>query len=231
MDSSMAITQARQLFADGAVLVDVGAESTNPWSSPLGTSEEWQRLEPVLKSLVKEFRGKFSVDTYHPQTARRALEMGVNIINDVTMFRNPDMIALAARYGAKARYIVSHLSPTAMSIADAHKRMPTKSVQEVKQELMAKYAELIKSGVPAANIILDPGIGFGKVAELNPKLLKFAQEVPGIEVMIGYSRKRFLGKDRMKIGPNLEAAKVAIAAGATYLRIHDVAAHVKGLGL
>lgn len=231
MDASKAVQQGRQLFADGSALVDVGAESTNPWSSPLNVDEEWKRLQLVLKVLVQEFPGQISVDTYHYQTAQKALDMGVTIINDVTMFRDTDMMSLASKYRGKARYIVSHLSPAATSIADAHKRMPTKNVQEVKDELLAKRTELIKLGVPVANIVLDPGIGFGKVPELNPLLLTFAQEVPGVEVMVGYSRKRFLGEDRMEIGPNLEAAKLAVASGAAYLRIHDVAAHKKALGL
>lgn len=226
-DPKNAIAQARQLFADGAALIDVGAESTNPWSKPLSPTEEWQRLEHVLTVLVKEFPGKISVDTYHSQTARKALELEVSIINDVTMFRDPAMVNLAAKYGGKARYIVSHLSPKAKTIADAHKNMPTTTVQEVEDELLAKYKELVGRGVPAQNIILDPGIGFGKTPQLNPQLLEFARYVPGHSVMIGYSRKRFLGEHRMDIEPNLEAAKTAIAAGAKYLRVHDVASHKK----
>jgi len=230
LDPANAIAHGRQLFADGAALVDIGGESTSPYSSPLFADREWERLKPVLTVLVKEFPGRISIDTYHPQTARKALKMGVTFINDVTMFRDPEMVNLAAEYGSKARYIVTHLSLDAASIADAHKRMPTKSVEDVKGELLFKRQVLIYRGVPAENIILDPGIGFGNVQELNPVLLSFAKEVPGIEVMIGYSRKRFLGNQRMEIEPNLQAGKVAAAAGATYLRVHDVAAHMALLG-
>ena len=80
-------------------------------------------------------------------------------------------------------------------------------------------------GLGEDKIILDPGIGFGKTPELNHWLLRFAAEVPGIEVMLGYSRKRFLGENRFDIEPNLEAGKIAIAAGAKYLRVHDVRSH------
>jgi len=231
LDPSKAIEHARQLFADGATLVDVGGESTSPWSSPLSEDKEWERLEPVLKELVKEFPGKILVDTYHPHTAQRALQMGVTYINDVTMFRDPDMVNLALEYRDKARYVMSHLPLDASSIADAHKRMPAKTVQDVKGELLFKRQVLIYRGIPAQNIILDPGIGFGKTPDLNPKLITFAKEVPGIEVMIGYSRKRFLGNQRMEIEPNLAAGKSAMASGAAYLRVHDVAAHKQGLGL
>jgi len=228
-DPLAALARAKEMFEQGANFVDIGAESTNPRSNPLAPDEEWCRLEAVLPSLLTTFPGKISVDTYHPETARKALEMGVTIINDVTMFRETEMIDLAAEYGKRARYIISHLSPAAHSISEAHKQMPTKTVQQVKDELLAKRQELLNRGVPGGNIILDPGIGFGKTDtdnwRLNWELLKFAEEVAGIEVMIGYSRKRFLGDQRMEVEPNLEAAKTAIASGTRYLRVHDVASH------
>ncbi len=226
LDPKSAIKQAEKLFSDGATIVDIGAESTNPWSSPLTAEQEWQRLELILPELMKHFPGKMSLDTYHPETAKQALEMGPIIINDVTMFRNPALIQIVVRY--QARCIVAHLSPASLTIADAHKNPRTTTLKQVKDELLAKRDELIAKGLPAEKIILDPGIGFGKTMELNRQLLKFPKEVPGIEVLIGHSRKRFLGEHRMEIGPNVEAAKIAIAAGAHYLRVHDVKAH-KGL--
>lgn len=222
-----AIAQARQLIADGASIIDIGAESTNPWSSPLSPAEEWLRLMPVVEPLVEQFGNKISIDTYHPETAVRALSSGVSMINDVTMFRDPGMIKMAKEFKDKARYIVSHLSPKSISIAAAHLAPQTTTVEEVKQELLAKRDELIAVGVPPENIILDPGIGFGKTMELNKRLLTFAKEVPGIDVMIGYSRKRFLGDKRMELSPNIEAGKVAIKSGARYLRVHDIAGHRK----
>jgi dihydropteroate synthase len=90
---------------------------------------------------------------------------------------------------------------------------------------LARAELLLAKGVPKANIILDPGIGFGKTPELNRQLLEFAAKVPDYRVMIGYSRKRFLGEQRMELEPNLRAGRIAIAAGAAYLRVHDVAGH------
>lgn len=224
-----ALAHAHQLAADGADIIDVGAESTNPKSEPLTADEEWHRLEPVLGILCKEFPDRISVDTYHPHTARRALELGAAYINDVTMFRDPAMVDLAAEYGGKAKYIVGHLSPAASSIAEAHKTNPTTSIEQVKNELLAKRQEMIDRGVPAASIILDPDIGFGKSLAndhaLNWQLLEFAREVPGVPVMIGCSRKRFLGEDRMKPSTSVNAAKLAVTSGAQYLRVHDVKAH------
>ena len=222
--ASAAIQQAKQLFADGAAIVDVGAESTNPWSSPLSAAEEWSRLENVLPQLVKQFPGKLSLDTYHPETATKALQIDPTIIiNDVTMFRNPKLVAVVAQH--KAQCIVSHLSPDSPTIADAHANPRTRSVDQVRSELLATYNLLVEHGVPAEQIILDPGIGFGKTMELNRQLLGFAQEMPEHHVLIGYSRKRFLGENRMDTAPNLAAGKIAKQAGARYIRVHDVAAH------
>lgn len=216
-----ALAHARKLFADGASLVDVGAESTRPGATPLTAQQEWQRLEPVLPTLIKEYPGQISLDTYHPETAERALVLGDVIINDVTGMDNPDMVAVVAKH--KARCIVSHLPGTNVQIA--HTQKPVDSVQQIIDDLLAKVAELGDKGVPATNIILDPGIGFGKTMELNRELLTFPRLLPEYKVMIGYSRKRFLGEDRMAPAPNLAAGRVAIAAGAAYLRVHDVAGH------
>ncbi len=219
-----AIAQATQLFTDGAAIVDIGAESTNPWSSPLSARTEWSRLKPVLPSLAKQFPGQLSLDTYHPETAAKALKIDPTIIiNDVTMFRNPELIAIVAQH--KARCIVSHLSPQSPTVADAHAHPQTHRVDQVRAELLAKYTELVKQGVPAEQIILDPGIGFGKTMELNQRLLEFAKELPDHQMLIGYSRKRFLGEHRMEPSPNVAAGKIAKKAGARYIRVHDVAAH------
>jgi dihydropteroate synthase len=223
IDVQKALEHARQMFADGAAIVDVGAESTNPWSSPLTWSEEWQRLEPVLPALLKEFPGKISLDTYHSETARKALELGPVILNDIMTFRDPKMIEAAAE--SKPLCIVSHLPLKAKSPKDAHEGFHVDDIEEVKAELLAQRDKLIKAGVPSKNIILDPGIGFGKTMELNRKLLEFAREVPGMDVLIGYSRKRFLGDKRLELIPNLEAGRTAIKAGAKYLRVHDIAGH------
>lgn len=213
------LDRAKQLLADGADLIDVGAEATNPFVKPLTPDEEWNRLQTFLPALLAAYPGKVSLDTYHPETAARALEVAPVIINDVTTFRDPEMIKLAAQHNV--RCIVSHLPFSATSIADAHKHATMNTVEAVKTELLQRRDEMITAGVKPENIILDPGIGFGKTMELNQKLLEFAKEVPGIPVLIGHSRKRFLGENRFDIEPNLAAARKAITAGAQYLRVHD----------
>lgn len=223
MVAEAAIRQAEQLFTGGAGMVDVGAESTRPNAKVLTDDQEWQRLQPVLEILIPRYPGKISLDTYHPSTIKRAWKIGSVIINDVTGFNNPAMRELAASLNAIV--IVSHL-PSGMTIQQAHESTPTASVQQVKDELLARAKTLEDLGLSRDRIILDPGIGFGKIPEVNEQLLKFAELVPEYQVMIGYSRKRFLGEHRMELEPNLEAGRIAIAHGAAYLRVHDVAGHM-----
>lgn len=216
-----ALQHAEQLFKDGAALIDVGAESTRPNAQPLTWQQEWTRLEPVLTELITRYPGQISLDTYHSETAARALQQGSVVINDVTGMTNPQMIAVVADY--RASCIISH-SP-AMTPSEAHAGTLVSDITEVKDELLARASILEAEGLDRGQIILDPGIGFGKTPELNGELVEFARLVPDYKVMIGYSRKRFLGEDRMELAPNLEAGKRAIAAGAAYLRVHDVAGH------
>lgn len=217
-----AIEHAEQLFAEGAAIVDIGAESTRPNATELTDDQEWERLEPVLKVLVTKYPGKISVDSYHPKTIERALALGVIIVNDVTGLQNTNMQAVVLQ--AQAKVIISHL-PRGMRVQEAHKIVPIHNILQVKNELLSVAKKLETQGLPRKNIILDPGIGFGKTAEVNHELLSFAKLVPNYKVMIGYSRKRFLGDNRMDLEPNLQAGQIAIAAGAAFLRVHDVAGH------
>lgn len=221
-----ALQQAAKLFDDGASMIDIGAESTRPGALQLTASEEWQRLEPVLRVLIPAHPEKISLDSYHPETIERAFNIGPVIINDVTGMNNPLMITTAAKL--KARVIISHLAGA--DVQAAHQGAHLTTIEEVKHDLLARVRLLQNTGIHRDRIILDPGIGFGKTMELNTQLLRFAEHVPEFKVMIGYSRKRFLGENRMELAPNLAAGRVAVASGAAYLRVHDVAGHRQSLG-
>ncbi len=226
LEPATALQQLRRLFDDGAALVDIGAESTRPGAEALTPEQEWQRLAPVLKVALSIYPDRISLDTFHPETVLRAAkEFGPHfIVNDVTGFSNPAMSRVVAQH--KLRCIISHLPHQFHgNVQAAHKGTLLDDEQVVKQELLQRQDELVAAGVPAKGIILDPGIGFGKTPELNQKLLRFAKLIPNHPVMIGYSRKRFLGGRRFETEPNLAAGRIAIAAGAAYLRVHDVAAH------
>jgi dihydropteroate synthase len=221
-EPNKAIAQAKKLFSDGAALIDIGAESTRPNAEIMSDEKEWQRLEPVLRELIKLYPGKISLDSYRPATIKKAFGIGPVIINDVTGLNNPEMVETVLEL-QPPKVIISHLPN--MDLQEAHKLMPVNTVEEVVKDLLAKANLLESRGFSKERIILDPGIGFGKTMELNKKLLTFADFVEGYDVMIGYSRKRFLGENRMELAPNVEAGKVATNHNAKYLRVHDVKGH------
>lgn len=220
---SDAIARAAELFQQGASIVDIGAESTRPQAVPLSADEEWQRLEPVLLPLMDMFPNKLSLDSYHPENIERALRRGPVIVNDITGMNNQSMVDVVLRY--KPMVIVSHLP--GLLVQAAHQTTPVHDVSQVSHDLLARARALEAGGLQRDKIILDPGIGFGKTPGLNHELLAFGDIVPEYPVMIGYSRKRFLGDHRMEIGPNLEAGQIAIQHGARYLRVHDVVGHME----
>ena len=222
VDPGVALDHAEQLFADGAYLVDVGAESTRPNATPLTPAEEWSRLEPVLPSLLERHPGRISLDTYHPETAERALKLGDLIINDITGMNNESMVDVVTHYGACC--IISYL-PNANPQAEMQDGILVDDEQVIVKGLLAKEALLVEGGLSRDRIIVDPGIGFAKTPALCDRLLEFPRLMPDHQVMLGYSRKRFLGELRRELEPNLAAGRRAIAAGAAYIRVHDVAGH------
>jgi dihydropteroate synthase len=220
-DTESALKRAGQLLQDGATLVDIGAESTRPGAVALNSGEEWRRLKSILPPLIKKYPESISVDTYHPETAERALKIGRVTINDVTGMNNPNMIQVIKKYMPYC--IVCHLPAEEVQLA--HRSKLLTDIRVVVDDLMHRRKMLLEVGLNPDQIILDPGIGFGKTPELNYKLLRFAELVPGIKVMIGYSRKRFLGEHRMDLATNLAAGRIAIKSGAAFLRVHDVVGH------
>ncbi len=221
LDPEKAVKHAEQLFADGADMVDIGAESTRPGAIPITVTEEWHRLSPVLEWFSDLYPGRLSLDTHHYQTAGKALAMREFIINDITGLQDLEMVELVSEHQVKC--IVGHVP--GKDIQAAHQAKPLDSLQQVIDDLLSRAATLENKGIKHRNIILDPGIGFGKTVDLNWRLLEFANYVPDYKVMIGYSRKRFLGDKRLELKTNLAAGEAAIAAGAAYLRVHDVAGH------
>ena len=221
LDPDLAVKHAEQLFADGAALVDIGAESTRPGAIPVSPQEEWHRLKFVLEWFTALYPGRLSLDTYHPETAQRALAIRDFMINDITGLSHPKMADIVVEH--QARCVIGHV-PGA-DIQAAHKGKLVDSLQQVVDDLLAKAEMLEAKGLGRGKIILDPGLGFGKTPDLNTKLLEFAKYVPDYQVMIGYSRKRFLGDKRMELKTNLAAGRIAVKAGAAFLRVHDVAGH------
>ncbi len=211
-----AIERAQILFDNGATYVDVGGESTRPGAKAITPEEEWGRVGEVLEHLLETFPGEISLDSKNPYTVQKYLELGGMIINDVSGFQDPMMLELAAEFDALC--IVNHFP--GKTIEEVH-RQSIDSETKVMDDLMFKAEKMILYGISPKNIVLDPGIGFGKTQELNEKLLGFAALVPDFKVLIGHSKKRFLGENRFESKPNIAAGKISADSGAWAIRVHD----------
>jgi dihydropteroate synthase len=225
---------ALAMLADGAALVDVGGESTRPGSDPVTLDEELRRVVPVLELLAGE---PVSVDTSRADVARRALELGATMVNDVTALRrDPDLAAAVAE--AKADLCLMHMQgePRTMQAAPHYDDV----VAEVAAFLEERLAFAVAAGVPEERICLDPGIGFGKTPDQNLELVRRLDRLVAIgrPVLVGLSRKstlaRVLDGPEARVGSDAASVGAAVAAfdrGATLFRAHDVRAHVEALAV
>ncbi|WP_406677490.1 dihydropteroate synthase [Moorella sp. ACPs] len=223
-DPGAAVEHAHRLVEEGADIIDVGGESTRPGHDPVPAEEEWRRLEPVLKRLVAEIKVPISVDTYKAVTARRALDLGVDIINDIWGCRgDADMAAVCGRY--QAPVIIMH-------------NQQGTAYRDLMFDILTSLQESIRlveeNGVPPEQIIVDPGIGFGKDLQQNLEVMGRLRElkVLGKPILLGTSRKSMIGKTlELPVDQRLEgtAATVAlgIAHGVDIIRVHDVRAMVR----
>ncbi|MDD2804154.1 MAG: dihydropteroate synthase [Elusimicrobiales bacterium] len=219
-----AVARALELQAQGADLLDIGGESSRPGSAPVPLEEEKRRVLPVLEALAGRLKIPVSVDTCKPELAELAVQAGADIINDITGFKAPAMIEAAARSGAGV--VVMHMQgePRTMQAAPVY----TDVVGEVKEFLAGRAAALQAAGVK--DIILDPGIGFGKTLEHNLALIARLGELRalGYPVLLGVSRKKFIGtlaggEPHERLSGTIAACVAGAAAGADIIRVHDVA--------
>jgi dihydropteroate synthase len=227
-----AIAEARGMLDEGAAIVDVGGESTRPGSAGVSVEEELERVEPVLAALADV---PVSIDTSKAEVARRALEAGAVLVNDVTALRGePELAGVVA--DSDACLCLMHMLGEPRTMQD-HPRYDD-VVSEVKAFLEARLEFATEAGVDEERICLDPGIGFGKTVEHNLVLLARLDEIValGRPVLVGASRKRFLGRllgdDETMTGPVSAGVAVAVLAyerGAAIFRVHDVRAHVEAL--
>ncbi|GAA6756841.1 dihydropteroate synthase [Thermus thalpophilus] len=233
LDPEKALARAREMVAEGADLLDLGAESTRPGADPVPVEEEKRRLLPVLEAVLS-LGVPVSVDTRKPEVAEEALRLGAHLLNDVTGLRDERMVALAARFGVSA--VIMHMPVPDPKTMMAHARYGD-VVKEVRDFLKAQAERALKAGVP--QVVLDPGFGFGKLVEHNLALLKRLEEIValGHPVLVGLSRKRTIGEltgvevpERRLVG-SVAAHLYAVLKGARILRVHDVAAHREALAV
>lgn len=235
LDPQKAAERAAVLLDEGARIVDVGGESTRPGSDPVSPEEELNRVLPAIRGILEDRPGAIiSIDTYRAATASEALEAGAAIINDVTAFRgDPEMVGVVAEAGCPV--VLMHMlgEPKTMQKNPYYGDV----VREVREFLAERAARAGEVGVAQDKIILDPGIGFGKTLEHNLTLLKNLGAIAelGYPVLVGVSRKRFIGgitgaeAARDRVSGTVAANVLAYQRGASLFRVHDVRANREAL--
>ena len=215
----MALRQAEKMVSEGVHIIDVGGESTRPGFTPVDAEEETARVVPVVKELRKYFNIPISVDTYKSSVARRALDAGADIINDIWGFRqDPQMASVVSEYDAMC--VLMHNSDDTY-YGDL--------IADVARELGESVRTALGAGVRKDRIIIDPGIGFGKTYEQNLEVIRHLPDFTnmGYPVLVGASRKSVLWKTLGNKPAECDAATAAISvmavqAGARFVRVHDV---------
>ena len=223
-----AVAHAEQMVAEGADLVDVGGESTRPGAAPVDVAEELRRVTPVIEALASHGGVPISIDTSKAAVARAATGAGALFVNDVTALRgDPGMAGVVADSGAEVCLVHMLGEPRTMQNDPRYDDV----VAEVAVFLEERLAFAVAAGIAEDRIWLDPGIGFGKTLEHNLELLRRLGEIValGRPVVIGASRKRFLGAitgrpEPERIAGTVAANVLAFAQGAHMFRVHDVAA-------
>lgn len=224
-----AVEQALHLIAEGAAILDIGGESTRPYSQPVPATEERDRVLPVIEALVKLTDVPISIDTSKAEVARAALAAGAQIINDVTGLEgDPQMIDVARQ--SQAAVCAMHMQGTPQNMQDAPHYDDV--VTEIYAYLKQRQTWLLDQGIEPTRICLDPGIGFGKTHEHNLQLLRQVARFQqlGSPILVGHSRKGFIGsllgdkqveRDSGTLGVSLHLA----LAGVQILRVHNVGLH------
>jgi dihydropteroate synthase len=221
-----AVAHGRELAAQGAALIDVGGESTRPRADPVPEDEELRRVVPVIEALGGA--AQLSIDTSKVAVARAALDAGATYVNDVTAFRAaPELAALVAERGCEC--CLMHMLGEPRTMQDDPRYDDV--VDDIKAFLSERVAFAVREGIAEDKIAVDPGIGFGKTIEHNLELLRRLDEIAalGFEVVIGTSRKSFLGKltgredPHDRVAATVATTVLALERGATVFRVHDVA--------
>jgi dihydropteroate synthase len=225
LEHAAALDRAQQMVTEGADVIDVGGESTRPGADEVPIQEELARVLPIVETLSADGI-VVSIDTSKPEVARHALESGAEIVNDVTGLRNPDMLSVLSETGPGV--VVMHMQgdPSSMQQYPSYQDV----VGEVRDELLQSAARAKSAGLLASQVFVDPGIGFGKTTQHNWSLLAATDilAATGYGVLIGVSRKRFLGELLNEPDPALRddataaAAVACVLRGASALRVHNV---------
>ncbi|MDD5594793.1 MAG: dihydropteroate synthase [Candidatus Omnitrophica bacterium] len=225
LETQEIIEKAQALVQDGADIIDLGGQSSRPGAKPVSLIEELSRTIPVVKALAKKIKIPISIDTCKPQVAKQALDSGALIVNDITGLRDPLMCRVVSRNDCAV--IIMHMkgNPRTMQRSPFYKNL----IDEIIEFLDTSIIKAQDLGVDRNKIIIDPGIGFGKSLEDNLEILKRLREfkVLGRPIMVGTSRKSFLGKilraqPDERLSGTVSSSVLAAQNGAKILRVHDV---------
>ena len=216
---SAALEQAKRFVAEGADIIDVGGESTRPGSAPISVDEELRRVIPVLERLASEIDVPLSIDTYKLEIARQALEVGVQIVNDIWgLKKEPKLAELAAGKGVPI-----------ILMSNQREHPCRRIIPELISDLKTSIDMALDAGVPWDNIIIDPGVGFGKTLEQNLEIVRRLDKlrVLGRPVLLGTSRKSMIGlvldlPPEQRLEGTAASIAIGIAKGADIIRVHDI---------
>ncbi len=232
IDAASAIAAGRRLVMEGADIVDVGGESTRPGAEELPSGVELARVRETVEALAAD-GVCVSVDTRHAEVAAACVEAGAGVVNDITGFRDEALRDVAA--STDVGLVVMHMlgEPRTMQVAPSYRDV----VAEVREFLARRVEALLSAGVAPDRIAVDPGIGFGKTTAHNLELLRRIGEIAslGYPVLVGASRKRFIGEvtgepePRRRVAGSVGAAVDVVRRGASIVRVHDVADTVAAL--
>ena len=223
----LADTQKRvdAMVKEGAEIIDIGGESTRPGSKPVTIKEELERVIPAIKYIAENYDIPISIDTQKSEVAKEAIEAGAHIVNDVGGLRNEDMISIVSEMNVPV--IMMHMQGTPENMQKNPQYGDV--VEEIKEWLEERISAAEKAGIKRSNIIVDPGIGFGKNLKHNLELLGRLSEFKGMAggVLLGASRKSFIAmmtgnEDGDRLTGSLSAAIMGVTGGVDILRVHDV---------
>jgi len=226
-DRTKAIKRAFQIIEEGADMIDIGGESTRPGSEPITIDEELRRTIPVIEVLAENIKIPISIDTYKSEVAKKALDAGASMVNDISGLRfDPLMADVVSMYGVPV--VVMHIkgTPRDMQQNPVYEAL----IPEIMDYLRTSIHIAEQSGIPGDRIIVDPGIGFGKTFDHNLEIINNLQEFTLLEkpILIGPSRKAFIGKilgdvpAQERIEGTIAAVAICVMKGANIVRVHDI---------
>ncbi|TVQ91833.1 MAG: dihydropteroate synthase [Chromatiaceae bacterium] len=234
LSPAAALQRAEQLHAEGAAIIDIGGESTRPGAAAVAATEECRRVVPVIEAVAARLPLPISIDTSKPEVMRAAAAVGAGLINDVHALRAPGALTTAAALGLPVCLMHMQGQPRDMQAAPTYHDVVT----EVSDFLRQRIAASVAAGIPANQLLVDPGFGFGKTLDHNLALLAHLERLAalGPPLLVGLSRKSMLGAitgravgERTAAG--VAAAVLAVSRGARIIRTHDVAATRDALSL